>query len=91
MNAIPHPLEKFAVDGHFADGACADVLTEFIQDATLQAPDSDRAMGALWFLLESEIGFFFACDCAGVDAGKLREHLRKSLGQAQGDRRLSAR
>jgi hypothetical protein len=79
MNAIPHPLEKFAVDGHFADGACADVLTEFIQDATLQEPDSDRAIGAVWFLLESETVFFLACAGAGIDAEKLRKHLRKSL------------
>ena len=76
---VPHPLEKFAVDGHFADGVCADVLTGFIQDATLEAPDSRRAIGALWFLLESERVFFFACDVAGIDAEKLREHLRKSL------------
>ena len=81
---VPHTLEKFAVDGHFTDGVFADVLTEFIQDATLQVPDSDRAMGALWFLLESEIGFFFACDGAGIDAERLREHLQKSLGFAGG-------
>ena len=85
MNVIPHPLEKFAVDGHFTDGVFADVLTEFIQDATLE-PDSGRAMGAVWFLLESE-SFFCACDCAGIDADKLREHLRKSFAQAQGHRR----
>ena len=77
MNA-PHPLEKFAVDGHFTDGVFAYVLTEFIQDATLQ-PDSRRAVGALWFLLESERVFFFACAYAGIDGDKLREHLRNSL------------
>ena len=78
MNAGPHPLEKFAVDGHLTDGVCVDVITEFIQDATLQAPDSRRTVGALWFLLESERVFFLACDGGGIDAEKLWEHLRKS-------------
>ncbi len=75
---LPHPLQKFAADGQFMGCVCADVITEFIQDATLQ-PDSRRAMGALWFLLESERVFFLCCSGAGVDGDKLREHLRKSL------------
>lgn len=79
MNGVPHPLEKFAVDGHFTDGFCAGVITEFIQDATLQEPDSRRAKGAMWFLLESETAFFVACDGAGIDGAKLREHLRKFI------------
>ena len=74
------PLEKFAVDGHFTDGICVDVLTEFIQDATLQAPDSRRAIGALWFLLESERVFFFACDGAGIDAEKFAGTFAEEFG-----------
>ncbi len=81
MNAGPHPLEKFAVDGHFADGVFADVLTEFIQDATLEEPDTGRSLAALWVLLESQRLFFLCCAGAGVDADKLREHLRKSFEQ----------
>jgi len=79
MNAGPHPLEKFAVDGLFVEDIHAQVLTDFIVDATLGEPDSSRALAALWVLLESRQLFFLCCDGAGIDGEKLREHLRKSL------------
>jgi hypothetical protein len=50
----PHPLDKFSSNRQVKHNVPAQIILDFIQDATLEAPDSGRAMGALWFLLESE-------------------------------------
>jgi hypothetical protein len=76
LSALPHPLGKFALDGRITDSIVAQTLVDFIIDATLLHSESRRAIGARWFLLESQ-AFFIACDGAGIDARKLREHLRE--------------
>lgn len=76
--AVPHPLKKFAVaDGYFVEGPHAQALLDVISDATLEKPGSNRALVAQWFLLESEQAYFEFCKECGVDAEKLRKHLRK--------------
>jgi len=72
---LPHPLSKFGNDG-FNDGPYADLLLEYIQDAVWEEPKSGRFKGAMWFLLESERVFFCVCSEAGINAEKLRNHLR---------------
>ena len=79
LSALPHPLGKFAIDGRITDAFAAQTLVDFITDATLLDSDSRLAIGARWFLLESRQAFFLACDGAGIDADKLRDHLRKTL------------
>ena len=78
-NALPHPLGKFAINGRITDAFAAQTLVDFIADATLLESNSRRAIGARWFLLESRQTFFVACDGAGIDADRLRDHLRKTL------------
>ena len=46
------------------------------QDLNMKEPESARYKAAAWFLFESERAFFFACSEAGVDAEKLRSHLK---------------
>src|SRR5437660_1463447 len=69
-------LSKFATDGAFKEGPYADAITEFIMDWTCEAPESVKQRAAEWFLLESERAFIVACIEAGIDAEKLRSHLR---------------
>src|SRR5258708_4072163 len=73
---IPHPLSNFSGPS-FHDGLLADIILEFIHDTVWEEPESPRCKGALWFLLESERAYFFACAGAGIDGNKLRSHLRK--------------
>jgi hypothetical protein len=73
---LPHPLSNFASDGAIKDGPCADAVLVFIQDLNMKEPESARYKAAAWFLFESERAFFFACSEAGVDAEKLRSHLK---------------
>jgi hypothetical protein len=75
---LPHPLHKFAVNGGVKDNAYADAILEFLNDRALAEPGTMRHRAAFWFLLESEKAFFVACSEAGIDAEKLREHLRKA-------------
>jgi hypothetical protein len=75
---IPHPLIRFGLNGSFQDNADADAVAEFVMDSTLE-PDTDRYKTAIWFLLESERAFFAICGKAGIDAEKLRQHLRKQI------------
>ncbi len=71
---VPHPLAHWGINGKFVDGLHANVILDFIHD-TFQDKDSDAYKGAVWFLLESEHAYFFACEHAGIDAVKLRNHL----------------
>src|SRR5260221_10558258 len=79
---VPHPLSHFGtVD--FNDGLLADIILEFIHDTVWEEPGSPRCKGAVWFLLESERAYFFACAVAGIDGNK---HLRKCHLPSQSDR-----
>ncbi len=81
---IPHPLSNFA-GPNFHDGLLADIVLEFIHDTVWEEPGSPRCKGAVWFLLESERAYFFACAGAGIDGCKLRSHLRKCHLASQSD------
>ena len=56
-----------------------DAIMEFIKDWTWEAPESVRQRAAVWFLFDSERAFFVACFEAGIDAERLRNHLRQRL------------
>jgi len=75
-SGLPHPLSKFAANGMVKEGPYADAIIEFVNDLTWEAPESARHRAAKWFLFESEMAFFRACAEAGIDAQKLRSHLR---------------
>ncbi len=73
---LPHPLSKFAPNGKVKEGPHADAILASIHDLTWQGPDSAGHRAARWLLFESELAFFRACAEAGIDAEKLRSHLR---------------
>ncbi len=73
---LPHPLSKFGADD-FEDGVCADFILGCVHDTVMEEPESARRKGAEWFLLESKRAFFVACSEAGIDAERLRSHLRR--------------
>ena len=77
IGGLPHPLSRFAANGAFKEGPYADAIIEFIKDWTCEAPESARHGAAMWFLFQSERAFFVACSAAGIDAGKLRSHIRR--------------
>ena len=72
--SLPHPLQKFAAHGEVEDNAHADAILEFISH--MGYPGSPIHRASMWLLLESEQAFFVACSKCGVDAEKLRSHLR---------------
>ena len=74
---LPHPLSKFAANGTVKECPYADAILEFVKDWTWEEPDSAKYRAATWFLFESESAFFVACAEAGIDAGKLRSHIRR--------------
>jgi hypothetical protein len=80
---LPHPLWKFAIDSDVADQFCADTILEFIKASVFAEEGSPRHNAALWFLLDSDKTFFFICAGAGIDAEKLREHLRKTISKEE--------
>ena len=73
---LPHPLSKFTSNGAVKEGQPADVILHFIHDITLEEQASMKHEAAHWFLFESQQAFYFACSEAGIDAEKLRSHLR---------------
>jgi len=77
---LPHPLAKFGIDGQFEDGLYADIVLHFINLTVMEEPESHRFSAAMWFLLESEQTYFFVCDEAGIDARRLRDHVRECFG-----------
>lgn len=77
---LPHPLSKFGTDGMLAGSFYADLIVRMIQDTVWAEPHSSLYEGAKWFLLKSERAYLFACDRTGIDAARLREHLRYVLG-----------
>jgi hypothetical protein len=74
---LPHPLSKFAANGTVKEGPYADAILQFIHDWTPEEPGSARHRAATWFLFESKRAFFHACAAAGIDAERLRSHLRQ--------------
>jgi hypothetical protein len=72
-----HPLSKFAVNGKVSDGPCAAAVLKYVQDLACTEPESGQHGAAEWFLFKSERAFFFACSEAGIDAEKLRGHLKQ--------------
>ncbi len=81
---VPHPLSNFA-GPTFVDGLFADIILDFIHDTVWEETESNAHKGAMWFLLESEKAYYFACAEAGIDANRLRSHLRKHLPNKCGD------
>jgi len=71
---LPHPLQKFAAHGAVKENAFADAILEFMSH--MGEPGSPMHRASMWFLLQSEQAFFVACSKCGVDAEKLRSHLR---------------
>jgi len=80
---LPHPLAKFGSAGKFVDGLFADIILHFINATVLEEPDSQLYKGAAWFLLKSKRAYFYVCAEAGIDAARLRAHL-KSCGRYAG-------
>src|SRR6267154_6465098 len=74
---LPHPLSNFAANGMVKEGPCADAILEFVNSLTWEAPESARHRAATWFLFESERAFLRACAVAGIDAEKVRSHLKR--------------
>jgi hypothetical protein len=74
---LPHRLSKFAANGVVQEGPYSDGILEFVNDLTCAAPESAEHTVATWFLFESEEAFFVVCAEAGIDAGKLRSHLKR--------------
>ena len=74
---LPHPLSKFAANGTVKECPYADAILKFIKDWTFETPESARYRAATWFLFESGRAFFVACSEAGIDAEKLRSHLKR--------------
>src|SRR5260370_1237571 len=77
IKGLPHPLSNFATDGTVKEGPYAGAILEFVKDWTCEAPESARHRAATWFLFDSEWAFFVACSEAGIDAERLRSHLRR--------------
>ena len=87
----PHPLSQFATNGKINDGPCAAAVLKYVQDLASTEPESDQHRSAEWFLFKSERAFHFACEDAGIDANKLRNHLKQwqQLGREETDRLFS--
>lgn len=73
---LPHPLSKFSANGAVKEGQPAEVILHFIHDIALEERASMKHEAAHWFLFESQRAFFYACSEAGINAEKLRSHLR---------------
>lgn len=73
----PHPLSKFATNGQINDGPCAAAILKSVQDLAFADAESEPHRAAEWFLFKSERAFHFACSEAGINAEKLRRHLKQ--------------
>jgi hypothetical protein len=62
---IPHPLNKFAMNGEVKDGPYADAIIGFMHD--LSEPDPMLYQAALWFSFESESAYRRACSGADMN------------------------
>src|SRR6266850_8056080 len=73
-SGIPHPLNRFALNGEVKSCPQADMLMDCLNATALEKVGSIGWRGARWFLLESTM-FFELCAIAGIDAKKWRRHL----------------
>ena len=73
---LPHPLAKFGSAGKVVGGLFADIVLHFIDATVLEDPESQLYKGAAWFLLKSKRTYFYVCAEAGIDAARLRDHLK---------------
>ena len=73
-SGIPHPLNRFGLNGEVKSGAQADMLMDCLNATALEKAGSIGWRSARWFLLESTM-FFEVCTRAGIDARKWRKHL----------------
>src|SRR5258708_37469317 len=77
---VPHPLSNFA-GPNFVDGLFADIILDFIHDTVWEGAESMRYKAACWFLLESEMAFFFACSEAGIDANRFAKSFAEAFAE----------
>jgi len=73
---LQHPLAKLGSAGKFVDGLFAGIILHFINATVLEKPDSQLYKGAAWFLPKSKRAYFYVCVEAGIDAARLRGHLK---------------
>ena len=77
---VPHPLFHFRINSTPLDEEFADILLDFIQKTTWEPDKNSNAYKhAIWFLLESKRAYFLVCEQAGIDAVKLRNHLKTCI------------
>jgi len=76
ITGLPHPLDKFAIDATVKECPYADGIMQYINDWTFETSESAKHGAAMWSLFDSERAFVAACSEAGIDAQKLRSHLR---------------
>jgi len=86
---LQHPLAKFGSAGKFVDGLFADIILHFINATILEEPDSQPYQGAA-FLLKSKRAYFCVCAEAGIDAARLRDHLKSVVDMQGFARRVSS-
>ncbi len=87
-SGIPHPLNRFALNGEVKSCPHADMLMDCLNATALEKAGSIGWRGARWFLLESTM-FFEVCTTAGIDAAKWRRHLRRVFRLLDHRRRLN--
>jgi len=87
---LQHPLAEFGSAGKFVDGLFADIILHFINATISEKPDSQLYQGAAWFLLKSKPAYFYVCAEAGIDAARLRDHLKSVVDMQGFARRVSS-
>jgi hypothetical protein len=75
-SGIPHPLNRFALNGEVRSCPQADMLMDCLNATAIEKVGSIGWRGARWFLLESTM-FLEVCTTAGIDAKTWRRHLRR--------------
>ncbi len=73
-SGVPHPLNRFALNGEVKSCQQADMLMDGLNATALEKPGSIGWRGARWFLLESTM-FLEVCAAAEIDGKKWRRHL----------------
>jgi len=73
-SGVPHPLNRFALNGEVESCPQADMLMDCLNATAVEKPGSIGWRGARWFLLESTM-FFEVCATAGIDGKRWRRHL----------------
>jgi len=65
-SGVPHPLNRFAINGEVKSCQQADMLMDCLNATALEKPGSIGWRGARWFLLESTM-FLEVCAAAEID------------------------